>query len=342
MPKVHCYTSATFSYLDRVRVLAQSVKKHHPDWEFSLCLCDKPPPGTSFDIGEEPIDHLIDILDLDIENIQSWIFRHNIVELCTAVKGIVLERLLQTDCEYVVYLDPDIAIFDALTEVEESIRNHSVILTPHQLTPEPSHDIQAIIDNEIGSLKYGIYNLGFITVVNDAEGRRFASWWKNRLLSFCFDDLANGLFTDQKWCNHIPSFFNRVCILKHPGYNVASWNLSQRLVTIDAGGDILINTCRLKFFHFTKVNWIGEVMLERYCRDRIEIFELMLWYRRELRANAFVGLPNIWWHYGSFSDGKPVLQKHRDKYRSDSYLNSKSMNPYDHSDLFWGSDLDLT
>ena len=74
------------------------------------------------------------------------------------VKGVMLELLLARGAARVVYLDPDIAVFESLAEVEALLDRHDVVLTPHQV--EPDKDSQAIFDNELGSLKWGVYNLG--------------------------------------------------------------------------------------------------------------------------------------------------------------------------------------
>ncbi|GAA4504309.1 hypothetical protein [Gluconacetobacter tumulicola] len=326
MTKVRCFTSASFSYLDRVRVLGETLHRHHPDWEFTFCLSDIEPEGFVFNLDEEPIDALVRIGELGIPNLDSWMFEHDIVELCTAVKGKMLCRLLEQGAEKIVYIDPDIAIFADLTDIERALDTHNVILTPHQLRPDTSEI--AIRDNEIGSLKFGIYNLGFVAVSGRPEGRRFAEWWRDRLLSFCFDDVPNGLFTDQKWCDHVPAFFDDVLILRDPGYNVASWNLSQRPIAIDSNGVIRAADSVLRFFHFTKVTWAGEVMLERYCGNRIEVFELMYWYRDQLAQRAPKGLPERWWAFARYESGNPIPPQHRLAYRQDGALRRQFPHPF--------------
>jgi hypothetical protein len=199
-------------------------------------------------------------------------------------------------------------------------------LTPHQI--EPDTDRSAIIDNEVGSLKYGIYNLGFLAVAGTAEGRRFARWWRDRLHEFCFDDVPNGLFTDQRWCDHVPVFFDGVHILRDPGYNVASWNLSRRPITIEQDGTIRAAGQILRFFHFTKVTHVGEIMLERYSGGRIEVFELMKWYRDCLASHAVSGLPKSWWAYGQYANGSKVEREHRLAYRQDPELRARYPDPF--------------
>ncbi len=326
MSKIHCFTSATFSYLDRVRVLGETLRRHHPDWTLWLVLSDQEPVGFCYNPAEEDFDHVVRLSELDIPDLPRWLFCHDLVELCTAVKGQMLCRLLDMGAEKVIYLDPDIAVFESLSPLEKLLDTNDVLLTPHQV--EPDDDEAIISDNEIGSLKYGIYNLGFLAVANRPSGQRFARWWRDRLLKFCFDDVPNGLFTDQRWCDHVPVFFDNVHIIRDPGYNVASWNLSRRPITIEDDGSILVAGSCLRFFHFTKVTWIGEVMLERYASGRAEVFELLTWYRKRLEAHGVAGLPKNWWAYGTYTNGSRIAAQDRHAYRHRGDLRERYPNPF--------------
>jgi hypothetical protein len=324
---VHVFTSASFAYLDRARVLGETLRKHHPDWTFWLCLCDREPDGFVFDVSVEPIDRVVRAEMLDIPRFQSWAFEHSVVEFCTAVKGYMLCRLLdEPGATKVIYLDPDTALLSPLEEVDALLDRSSVVLTPHLLDPESNP--ASIADNEISSLKHGVYNLGFVAVSATSEGRRFAAWWRDRLRDYCFDDVPNGLFTDQRWCDHVPSFFDGVHILKHPGYNVASWNLSQRPITIGHDGVIRAKGEPLRFFHFTKVTWVGMQMLERYAGGRIEVFELIHWYKTMLEEAKVEGLPSGWWCFSQYDDGVPILPSHRLAYRMDASLATRFPDPF--------------
>jgi hypothetical protein len=326
MHRVHCFTSASYSYLDRARVLGETVREYHPDWKFSFCLCDKEPPGFRLDLSKEPFDDLVRIEDLGVEKLDQWIYMHDVIELCTAAKGPMLCKLLDSGAQKVVYLDPDIALFGDLHEIEHLLDTYSIILTPHQTIPDDNP--QAIIDNEIGSMKYGIFNLGFLAIANKPQGRFFAQWWKSRLLKFCYADLPNGLFTDQKWCDHIPSMFSDFYVLRDPGYNVASWNLSQRPITIEKDGSIRARGSLLRFFHFTKVTSVGAIMLERYANSNIAVFELMKWYGDRLKANAAPDVPDGWWAFDKYSHGAPITSLERINYRTRPELQVKFPNPF--------------
>jgi hypothetical protein len=76
-------------------------------------------------------------------------------------------------------------------------------------------------------------------------------------------------------------------------YNIASWNLNRRPVSIGTDGNIRVAGRLIRFFHFTKLNWVGELMLELYTRDQVEVFELVHWYRRRLADHAS-GEPARW------------------------------------------------
>ena len=326
MARVDCFTSASFAYLDRARILFGTLRRHHPAWTLWLCLVDEEPAGFAWRPEDEPFDRMVRIEALGIEDLQRFKFDHDVVELCTAVKGQMLCHLLADGADKVIYLDPDIAVFNGLDPVVDLLDAHDIVLTPHQLFPDDEDG--AIRDNEIASLKYGIFNLGFLAVAARAEGMRFAAWWRDRLLGYCFDDLPAGLFTDQKWCDHVPGLFDQVKILRDPGYNVASWNLSRRPVFFDDNGNLRAGDALLRFFHFTKVTWVGELMLERYGGGHIAVFELLRWYRDRLEANRMAGLPEGWWAFGQYRDGRVITRAHRVAFRHDVALREATPDPF--------------
>jgi hypothetical protein len=325
---IQCFTSISFNYLARARVLADTIKYYHPDWKMVVCIADLPPPNFQFDIEEEKFfDEVIWAHDLPVHPIYAWLFKHDVVELCTAVKGPVLLHLLGRGADKVFYLDPDIAVMAPLDAMSTWLDESSILLTPHQL--DPDDEAAAISDNEICSLIHGIYNLGFIAVRNDKNGKAFAKWWDARLREFCYDDKTRGLFVDQKWCDHVPAMFDGVKIVRDPGYNVASWNLSRRRISIPASGEILVNGHPLRFYHFTKLGAIGDAMTRRYARDNVEVYEIWSWYKRQVDRYSEVNIPQDYWHYGRFTNHKPISKEARIIYRERTDLQSIFSNPFE-------------
>jgi hypothetical protein len=310
---IRCFTSISLSYLAKARVLAWSLRKLHPDWELTVCVVDRPPPHFLSDVLFESFDQVLWAHELDIEDQTAWLFKRDVVEACTGVKGSVLQRLIQSGGDKIIYLDPDIAVLGSLAPLIDWLDTSSILLTPHQL--QPDDETQAIIDNEICSLMHGIYNLGFLAVKNDENSRLFANWWNRRLDEFCYDEKERGIFVDQKWCDHVPSMFDGVKILRDPGYNVASWNLSKRKIRITETGEILVNGAPLRFFHFTKLGPIGDTMTKRYAEDNTEVYEIWAWYRRKVTEFVTPAILPGYWHYGQFDNGRRIPKRVRELYR---------------------------
>lgn len=278
------YTSININYLPKARVLAHSVKQHNPEYSFFLVLVE--PLPAVFQLEDEPFDKVftLDQLHFQVDSMPVWMFMHTVVELCTAIKGQALLEFLHVD-DKVIYLDPDIVVFDRLNELESLLDSYSILFTPHQTVPEETHD--AILDNEITSLQYGIYNFGFYAASATEEGKTFAKWFRDRLLEFCYDDRPNGLFTDQKWGDLAPCFFEGLHILRSPAYNVCTWNLTHRRVTRDADGRYWVNGEPLKFYHFSGFDsGAQETMLQKYATGSPVLFEMRAWYIDRLREEG--------------------------------------------------------
>src|SRR6516165_4969195 len=172
---VYFFTSVSLNYVPKARVLALSVKKFPPEARFCLLLAEPVADGLTLNFPE--FDQVATVDDISIPKKEAWLFKHNVVETCTALKGFFLEELLKRkDCTSVLYLDPDTVVFSDLSSILSRFDRASILLTPHSLAPETS--AEGIFDNEISFLRYGLYNLGFIGVKNASEGKRFSSWWK--------------------------------------------------------------------------------------------------------------------------------------------------------------------
>lgn len=325
---IRCYTSVTNNYIPKARVLAHSVKKIHPDWEFTLVNAE--PLPDSFSLDHEPFDVILTPERWAIPNLEGWLFKHRVVEICTAIKGKVADYLINLeDTEKVIYLDPDIVVFNSLEPLLDKLEEFSIILTPHILTPQRHK--AAVMDNEISALKHGVYNLGFVAISKKSEGVEFAQWWKDRLLEFCYDDIPNGLFTDQKWIDLAPAFFENLFILRDPGYNVASWNLSHRKLGLDIDGTLIVNDkYPLRFYHFTGYDsGVGAIMTERYAKENTLVSEIWAWYQKELQKQSIDGLENLKWQFSFFNNGRLISDEMRLLYRNREDVQKYFKNPFD-------------
>lgn len=324
MSQIYAFTCAAKNYLPKVAVLADSLRKFHPEIVFVLGLSD------SLDCDERSLlGRAFDILTLDdlgIDESGKWAYCHNIVELSTAIKPFVLQRILdRPDCSAVLYFDPDMAIFSRLDELVEMLGHSSIILTPHLACPEAPVD--AGVPNEISCLRHGIYNLGFFGVSNSSVGLSFARWWADRLYDFCRDDKSSGFFTDQKWVDLVPAIFDRVAVVRNARFNVASWNVAQRAVDCDCDGVYFVNGEPLGFYHFTGYDSGAHRRAISLLSDNSALQTLLDWYGEALSHKKCL-VSGCGWGLGRYSNGAVVKESHRVLYRSFSFLRSRYPDPY--------------
>lgn len=312
--KTIAFTCAAVNYLPKVRKLFASIRQHHPEFELVLALSDELP--SSVQLQESTLDRILTPNDLSIDNLRQWVFFHDVVELSTAIKPFALQKLLdEPGVNRVVYFDPDMVLFSRIDDILETLKHNNLALTPHQVVPESTLD--AVRDNEMGSLKHGVFNLGFIAVSNTAETKRFASWWAERLYHFCVADVPNGLFTDQKWMNFAPIFFDGVHILKSPRFNVATWNLTTRRVAGDMQAGFTVNGEPLGFYHFTGFDsGAHRTMAVKNGSESPAVFELIKWYEEQTGNDASDPLSKLPWGYANFDDGSKIPKSARILYRA--------------------------
>ena len=331
------YTSITLNYLPKAKILAKTLKQLHPDWQFHLVISDKIPSDKenlfNIELTQPYFDKVVWIDELPITEINSWIFKHSVVEICTAVKGPYLRFLADQGFEKIVYIDPDIAILNSLAPIEKWLDEYGILLTPHLL--DYTDNPQSIQDNEImGTMRHGTFNLGFLAINStNTDGRRFVDWWADRLLSYCYADYDRGLFTDQKWVDLAPSFFEELLIIRDPGYDVASWNLDCRELGFNDHGQLMVNgSYPLRFYHFTGYDsgaGLNVVTSLTSGGANPVVNELWDWYIRQLDANGHETMGAVPSFYATFDDGTKIEQEMRVLYRESPDLQKVFPNPFD-------------
>jgi hypothetical protein len=323
-----CFTSCNNAYLDRAAVLARSFKRHHPDWKFVVLLSDWDPALNDVVSAVPAIDEIFPIRQLEQVYAPSWTFKHDAEELCTAVKPFYAAHLLREGVERILFLDPDTVVLRRLDEVEDGLEQHSFLLTPHVWAPNanPRH----IELHEISCLAHGIYNLGFFALRSDTGGQEVVDYWADRLRSYCYRDHASGIFTDQKWANFFPVFFDGVHVLKQRTLNISSWNL----VNIELVGsvpELYSDGEQVGFVHFSGLN--DDVFLRasaevgQLSNSVVSIFN---WYKNAVAKERSFAFPSSK-AYLTYLSGRPIRKSHRIHYRLSSAYEDRYPNPYDDS-----------
>ncbi|MBM6618239.1 glycosyltransferase [Bacillus suaedaesalsae] len=314
-------TSICANYLPKAMALAESVKKVDSRIKFLVCLTEREVHQVAENF--KSFDYIVLSKDIGFSNFDQFIFKHTIVEASTAVKGQLFRYMLDNflDEDKFVYLDPDIIVYSEFSELNEVLERESIVLTPHMLKP-------GNIDMEISSLKHGAFNLGFLAIKRSEEANRFINWWAERLFFYCYDDIPAGLFTDQKWINLAPGFFN-IYILKHFGYNYATWSLLTRNLTKE-GENYMVEGQTLRFIHYSgidsgSINWaINEWLGENNTSPFIQLYND---YKKTLKNFGQSILGKIPWSYGYYNSGEFIEKEVREMYKRGLYWELE--HPYD-------------
>ena len=233
------------NYVPFARVLARSVAEHRPDARCFVLVTDD--TAGYIEPAQEPFE-LVEIPALGIERFDHMAAMYDVLELSTAVKPWLLRHLMaERGSQRLVYLDPDIRLFDALDEVDSLLHESSVVVTPHLTEPMPRDGAKP---TERDILESGAYNLGFLGISAGHDADRLLDWWSERLETDCIVAPAEALFVDQRWIDFAPGLVESFHVLRDPGYNVAYWNLAGRDVR-RAGAGYEVNGRPLRFFHFS-------------------------------------------------------------------------------------------
>ena len=332
MQHQHCfYTSFNKAYAGQALMLAESIRRQYGDTVAIVALLIdrlEEDEKKAFAI----FDKLLFSEELDIPNFDQWLFGLNIVEAATAVKPYGLCYLLK-HYPHVTYLDPDTVIYTKLDEIVESKDSWNIALTPHQISPQKEEWV--IASTEMESLKFGVYNLGFLSVRATTEGIRVAEWWRDRCYKYCIDAVERGLFTDQKLFDMAPAIFNGVYILRHPGYNIATWNIREREVVFNQDEGPLSNGQPLRFCHFTKATHIGAAALDKMLGSASLFEELFYSYVSQLQEkNGSLASLDKRWAFGFYESGEPISNDLRKKFRAAHFDNPSNFNPFSSPSLF--------
>lgn len=318
------FTSICANYLAKALALAESIKRTHPGSRFIIGLVEQKLPAGLNPAKYPAVDDFVLAHELmPAHEFDGWVFRYSIVEAATAIKGILLRHLYTRfhAAQHFVYLDPDTYVYSPLTELFAQLSVAPIVITPHLEVP-------GNLEMELSALRHGVFNLGFLAVARHEDTESFINWWVDRLNYACYDDIPNGIFTDQKWIDLVPCFFP-CSVLREPGYNFATWSLLDRHLTRDASGNYLVNGTPLRFAHFSGFDGgTFHRCVERWAANNstllLEFAEEYDLRCREHGAAAFRSIP---WSYSRYQSGSKVWRFARLAWR-ECYKPGSADNPF--------------
>jgi glycosyltransferase involved in cell wall biosynthesis/SAM-dependent methyltransferase len=262
---VNVCTIIAKNYLAYARVLGRSLAEHEPDVGFKVLIIDD--LEGYVDPADEPFE-IVTIDQLGIESFDRMAVMYSVLELSTAVKPWLLRWMLR-DSDGAVYLDPDMRVYAPLTEMFQAVRDHGLVLNPHNTEPMP-RDGRKPTEQDI--LIAGAYNLGFIGVGSTAFADQLLDWWGERLERDCIVDPERGFFVDQRWIDLVPGMAEDYHVIRDPGFNVAYWNLATRPVSERDGTWYVKGDVPLKLFHFSGFDARKPHLLSKH-QDRIRLVD---------------------------------------------------------------------
>jgi len=300
------------NYLPKARALARSLRRHHPELPLYVLVVDE--MEGWIEPGREDFV-VVSLSVLEPPSPRDLVFRYEILELCTAVKPLFLRWLFARGHSKIVFLDPDVWVYRPLDELLGWLDDSDVVLTPH-LT---SRIDDGKYPDERLILLVGAYNLGFVALARRPSVEALVEWWWARCERQCLLEVENGLFLDQKWMNLVPSLLDRVLVLRHPGYNVAHWNLHDRRLSGSPAAP-RVNGEPLYFMHYSSVDALDPTRLTcpqtRYERlDQEPLVTMLRDYSGELVAAGHQVCSSWPYTYATFDDGYGIDREMRRLFR---------------------------
>ncbi|MEW6676861.1 MAG: hypothetical protein AB1421_02980 [Pseudomonadota bacterium] len=317
-------TIASANYLARVQYFVHTLQQNQLGAKVFVLLCEA-------DAVRERITSETGFPFLSPQQIlppdwREMAFQYGIIEFNTAVKPFLMEYILDQGFNGVFYFDPDIAIYSQLGELEEALRTHDVVLTPHACHPVPDDGLSPAMADY---LRAGQFNLGFIGMAGSKNGRNMLAWWKSVCRDRCIFDSSYRFFVDQFWAAAFASFAERLYVFRHPGANVAYWNLFQRDIS-RPGSRWEVDDHPLLFFHFSGLATDNLTRVSRY-QNRVTaavgspLHQLLTDYVQAIRQQPWGCYGAEPYSFACYCDGTPVAADERRNYLMLSWPDKKKL-----------------
>lgn len=199
-------------------LLADTIKKHHPDARTVLCLVDCHVPAGQ-------VKRFDEVLLVSNQGYPEADPAYN-----GPTKAYLMQVLLNRYPDDLVYLDPETIVYGSFDEIFELLQHHPVIAAPYNL--EPYHSDQD--SQEIRRLNQGFIHSGFLALHNSERARKFLQWWSNKMNKSTLGPAKIG-GAHHLWLSLGIVPFG-IHLLKEPGYQYAAWNWHEPIRTLTNPG----------------------------------------------------------------------------------------------------------
>ena len=139
---VAAVTICATNYMAKALTLRQSYLAFHPKSDFYILIVEK--KRDKFNTLAPEINFLW-AEDLGIHDYIHYAMKFDVIELSTNIKAATIATLLQ-HYNAVLYLDPDIYFYGSLDSAFRDLESHSIVVTPHTLSPVMDGKVPSDID----------------------------------------------------------------------------------------------------------------------------------------------------------------------------------------------------
>lgn len=313
------FTICSANYLATVKVLMDSLHQHEADSRRVLVLVER-------DWSPERLEELGRLLHCDVlqpsalalPELQRMAFQYDVTEFNTAVKPFAFRHFFEQGDTAVIYLDPDIKLYQPLSALWDTLQQHDAVVTPHINEPLPDDGLAPSTENMV---RCGQYNFGFVGLANQEKPRRFVDWWADRLVDHCIFHPQHFYFVDQFYGAMTSSFIPGTRVWHHQGYNYAYWNAGQRSLDRLPDGRWTTPDGELVFFHFSGFLVDDPAALSKHQnRLRAEpgstLETIAIEYGEEIKANRGEVQEFLQdYSFGHYHDGQAIDTLERWAYR---------------------------
>lgn len=293
--------------LHEAMVMARMAKIQMPYARVVICLLERSMHPAALSVPW--FDEVILAKDMGIPEFETNILKYRLYEAVTSIKAAFLHFLFDRypDELNIVFMDTDVIPYAPFDDLLFALEYHNILLSPHLL--EPCGDPWSY-------LWVGVFNAGMMALRRSEETMRFLEWWGQRLYHYGFYEAP--FYCDQKWIDLAPAFFN-ITVWKHPGYNVAYWNLhesSRKIISASNGRYWLEEGLPFVCFHYSGMGRSLKQFMEIYIPDHENcLYELLRLFQEELVVMGEEEFSKLPWSYDYHTDGTPVTAEERRSYR---------------------------
>ncbi|NJM45246.1 MAG: glycosyl transferase, group 1 [Alkalinema sp. RU_4_3] len=245
------FTIITANYLAHAETLAETLGQHNPGIQLYVLIVD---PPDDFEPQQCPRFKLVYLRELgEADLIEQMSFYYSPAEFCWSLRGFMHEYMQNhTAYDTWLFLDSDMMVSGSFEPIFAQLDHCSILLNPH-FQKTGYLPVGSWIELEV--LRAGKFNGGFLGLRRSPTTAQFIAWFKARLDRFAFDDPGfegvRFLHGDQLWLDFVPIHFPEVELLRHPGANLAHWNLFERDVVLHLDGTVTVDSQPLLFTHFS-------------------------------------------------------------------------------------------